>query len=76
MIWRGLFVLGFGLPVEFFIGVKALSSKKAKVGVAIEARPGLEAKASIEARSPQAMVRVSRLRLLATTALVFRLASS
>jgi hypothetical protein len=48
MIWRGLFVLGFGLPVEFFIGVKALSSKKAKVGVAIEARPGLEAKASIE----------------------------
>ncbi|CAI6336214.1 unnamed protein product [Periconia digitata] len=38
--------LDFGLPIELLIGVTA-QSKKASVGFAIEARPGIETKASI-----------------------------
>jgi hypothetical protein len=40
--------LDFGIPVELLLGVKLLSSKKLGAGFIIEARPAIEAKASIE----------------------------
>jgi hypothetical protein len=40
--------LDFGIPVELLLGVKLLSKKSLGAGFVIEARPAIEAKASIE----------------------------